>query len=65
MIVLTEITKSGAIRELAVWPDDVLDVANVPGASGGAQINTIDGKRFTVAEGVAEVFAMLEEADDE
>jgi hypothetical protein len=65
MIVLNEITKGGAVRPLELWPEDVLDVASVPGAPTGAHVNTIDGKRFTVAEGVAEVFAMLDEADDE
>jgi hypothetical protein len=65
MIVLNEITKGGAVRPLELWPEDVLDVTSVPGAPTGAHLSTIDGRRFTVAEGVAEVFAMLDEADDE
>jgi hypothetical protein len=41
-----------------------LDVSNVPGAPIGSEVNTIDGRRYRVAEEVGEVFARLEEESD-
>jgi hypothetical protein len=62
VLVLNEMTEKG-LRRLELWPDDVLDVSNVPGAPIGSEVNTIDGRRYRVAEEVGEVFARLEESD--
>ena len=62
MMVLNEVTPGGLSRR-EIWPDDVLCVSNVPGSGFGAEIETIDGKRFSVIEDVGEVFALMEESD--
>jgi hypothetical protein len=61
VLVLNEVTEKG-VRRLELWPDDVLDVSNVPGAPIGSEVNTIDGRRYRVAEEVGEVFARLEDS---
>jgi len=62
VLVLNELTEKG-MRRLEIWPDDVLAVSSVPQGPGASEIDTIDGRRFLVAEDVGEVFARLEESD--
>jgi hypothetical protein len=62
VIVLNELTDEGT-RRLELWPDDVACVSNVTGKPGLSEVDTIDGRRFRVAEGVAEVFCRLEASD--
>jgi hypothetical protein len=64
MMVLNEVTSAG-VRRLELWPDDVACVSSVPTVPGTSEIDTIDGRRFRVAEGVSEVFARLEASDGE
>lgn len=61
MIALNEITEGG-LRRLELIADDVTVVTTLP-MRAGAEIRTIDGRVFRVAEDVAEVFAILEESD--
>jgi hypothetical protein len=64
MIVLSELTGDG-VRRLELWPDDVACVSSIPMVPGAAEVDTIDGRRFWVAEGVSDVFAMMDESDGE
>lgn len=63
MIVLNQIARNG-VRRLELYADDVAVVSSVPGAIGGSEIETIDSRRFYVAESVADVHCLLEESDD-
>jgi hypothetical protein len=63
VIVLNELT-GGGMRRLELWPDDVSAVSSTH-RSEGAEVMTIDGKRFAVAETVMEVFDKLEESDEQ
>jgi hypothetical protein len=59
MIVLNELIGTG-VRRLELYADDVAEVSSIPGAISGSEVQTIDNRRFTVCEGVAEVFEQLE-----
>jgi hypothetical protein len=64
MIVLSELMNEG-VRRLELWPDDVACVSSIPTVPGAAEIDTIDGRRFWVAEGVSDVFAAMDASDGE
>jgi len=63
MIVLNELIGQG-VRRLELYADDVASVSNIPGATSGSEVGTIDGRRFYVCEGVGEVWERLEGGDE-
>jgi hypothetical protein len=64
MIVLNELIGS-CVRRLELYADDVACVSSIPDAMSGAEIQTIDNRRFYVLEGVSDVFCLLDEGCDD
>jgi hypothetical protein len=60
MIVLNEIVEEG-VRRLELYADNVASVSSIPDLGSGAEVQTIDNRRFHVLESVADVFCLLED----